>query len=462
MREELYLQWKSRNMINQALTKFVLRRRGYTDLAQLREERNQRYQLERRREEVNDAATQIQALVRKRQARQRYEELKECFQMMDDAARRIQRAYIHYRRAVAMSVLLERKQLQDELKDIGKLREFAAMRIQAMWRGRKERANQGEFLAFMQVHRHKYAGAIQRAWRRFKSLRSAHTIAEEATVSRQSTALHRQQCVAASRIASFFRMYRVRKMLQEQGHHLRPTKFILHNSARRIQCAWRRYASCSYVHQRRLATAFHDTEKVSQEALHAYATLIQALVRGRVLNPIRVALWKDLMHRPDAAGGSSGAGNPTRGWQEDRMDGDSENQCSDTVETAEEGGVPGQSSGQTVESSDMISEHAPQEPNIDPHECIDIPPLTVDNSNTNGPPYSHGDGTDASSGVGAQQLSPTEVCSHECDAAVKREALLDSDAELSSGCLRSDRANGGRVRFILPGEEELRIGAVLS
>lgn len=416
-RSELHTQWKSRNIINEALGKYALRKRGTLQLAALREEKATRDALARRREEVNDAATQIQALVRQRQARRRAQTLRECFAMMDDAARCIQRAFAKYRRDVALSELSERTRLQQEAKDFGKLRQFAATRIQAVWRGRKERQEQAAFLEFMRHHRHRLARRIQCAWRLYKARSSTAKRTEMARAERTSEALHRRQCVAAARIAAVFRMYHVRKTLAAAGHKLPPTKYILFNSARKIQCAWRRYASCSYVQQVRLAVAYRDTEKASQEALHAYATLIQSIVRGRILNRRRVGGLKP-------RGGADGDEKEPRVREEKGagcLHGEEKEEKAPVVDMEPVVSVASTTLDEpaVVEKEEKVI--AEEEPTPSVGEATIVAPASRNEEESHTPPEK-------------------------------------PDSSVVSGCLSSGskKNSSRRIRFILPGEDELR------
>lgn len=306
IRGELAVQWRSRNTINEAITKLVLRRRGVHTLSALAEEKRCRDALRRRREEVRDAAIRIQSLVRQYQAKQRVLRLRECFRLMDEAACRIQGAWTEYKERARRSSSREREALLEEVEAMGKLRTYAATRIQAMWRGSKTRHEQAAFFQFMGSTRHAYAQRIQGAWRRFKAVREGKAVASKVRQERDSAALLGRQINAATIIASLCRMYLVRKTLKDQGRPLFPTEFQRFRAARAIQSAWRCYASRNYVHQMKLATAYEDTEKASSEALHFYATLIQAIVRGKLLNPHRV---DEFLHGPQnpPGNGSSGA-----------------------------------------------------------------------------------------------------------------------------------------------------------
>lgn len=305
-RRELYTQWKSRRIIAHAISTCVLKQRGAKNLEALREERLQQNALRRRREEVSDAATRIQAVARTWLAKRRTRELKECFALMDAAALKIQRAFARHNRRSDLERTMARQRMETEVEEEGKLRTYAATRIQALWRGFLVRNEHSAYFTFLHTGRHDLARRIQSAWHRAKARRELKGIKETVQTAKEAVALERLRCVMATRIAATVRMFLVRRwLIEEEGVVLRPTRYHTHCSARMIQCAWRCYVSRRFVHQVRLATAYTDNEKVSMESLHAYATVIQAVVRGRLLNAGRVAGFNE--RKASAAGFSIGS-----------------------------------------------------------------------------------------------------------------------------------------------------------
>lgn len=289
IRKELHRQWKARQLLQHVLGKHLLRRQGEKRLAALREEKAIRESQQRRGEEVESAAIQIQCMFRQYQARQRVHCMRECFALMDASASRIQHAYKLYLLRVAIAKESEREKCRDSVHEFSRLRNYASTRIQALWRGHQSRKEQKAFLHFMLIERHQLATKIQCAWRKWRATCTARNLQITQQQFSQTAILHHQRSVAATKIASIIRMYLVRKTLPSfPGYRVIHAHYQRHTAARRIQCAWRCYAAKQYVHQLSLATAYHDMQKVTLEARHAYATLIQALVRGRILNPLRI------------------------------------------------------------------------------------------------------------------------------------------------------------------------------
>lgn len=290
VRNEIFRQWKAKQVLQDAIGKYALRFQGKRLLAALRDEKCIREVQQRRREEVEDAAVRIQCMYRQYQARQQVSNLRECFMLMDDSALRIQRAYHSHRLRLANTKANEWEKCRGFVTEMGLLRNYAAERIQALWRSLKTQENQKFYLHFSLIERHKMARKIQCAWRKSRATSRVHCLKVNRQESCQATALYRQRSVAATKVASVFRMYQVRKALPASpGYKIIRTSYQKRTAARCIQCAWRRFASKQYVDQVRLAAVYSEMQKVTLEAHHAYATLIQAVVRGRILNPLRVA-----------------------------------------------------------------------------------------------------------------------------------------------------------------------------
>lgn len=294
VRKELFRQWKAKQVLQDAVAKYALRHQGKRLLAVLRDEKCIREAQRRRREEVEDAVVRIQCMYRQYQARQRVRNIRECFMLMDVSALRIQRAYHLHRLRLANTTECEWEKCRRTVTEMGLLRNYAAERIQALWRGLKTREKQKFYLHFSLIERHKMARKIQCAWRKSRVISIVKSLKKIKQESCQATALYHQRSVAATKIASVFRMYQVRKDLPTvSGYKTIRTSYQKRIAARCIQCAWRRFASKQYVDQVRLATAYSEMQKVTLEAHHAYATLIQAVVRGRILNPLRVARFSE-------------------------------------------------------------------------------------------------------------------------------------------------------------------------
>lgn len=289
-RKELFRQWKARQKLQLVLGKYILRRQGEKQLAALREEKAVRDAHQRRREEVENAVVQIQCVYRQHKAREQVRLMRECFALMDTSASRIQYVYKLYCLRKAITNENEKGKCKASVHEMHRLRIYAATRIQALWRGHQTRQEQRAYLNFMLTERHQLATKIQCAWRKWKAVSTARGVQRKRAAFFHAARLNHCRSVSATKIASVVRMFLVRKSLSScSSSRVIHTNFQRCAAARRIQCAWRCYASKQYVHQLRLSTAYSDMEKVTLEAQHAYATLIQAVVRGRILNPFRMA-----------------------------------------------------------------------------------------------------------------------------------------------------------------------------
>ncbi|ORC87004.1 uncharacterized protein TM35_000241540 [Trypanosoma theileri] len=278
-------QYKQMNILRRFFLKLVLKNRGKHQLSLLREERMQERALRRRREEVTDAAIRIQCCVRRWLSYKQRRELWGQWQWLHHQAYVIQRAYRRYLgRRLLMEMRMEAK-LKEEERLIAQLLRYAASKIQATWRMYNERQSQKDYLQFMRKDRHLFAIRIQKAWLAYKARCEVHW-RERNRIERERFEQRRHQMMmAAVHIQSAARMFLTRRMLLEQGMVLKPTPAKLHRSARSIQCAWRRFAAYEYVQQLRFSRAYYDQQKVNVESLNTYATMIQALIRAKILNP---------------------------------------------------------------------------------------------------------------------------------------------------------------------------------
>ncbi|KAH9600390.1 IQ motif [Trypanosoma melophagium] len=284
-RMECAHQRKKMLILRRFFLSLVLQKRGKNQLLLLREGRTQQRALRRRREEVTDAAIRIQSLVRRWLACRQRRELFIHSQWLHYQAFVIQRAYRrHVGRRLLMEMCMEAN-INAEKRMISQLLHYAATKIQATWRMYHERESQKDYFRFMQRDRHIFAIRIQKAWLAYRARRETYWREMRRIESERFKQQRHEMIMAAIRIQSVARMFLTRCDLLEKGFVLSPTPAKLHRSARSIQCAWRRHAAYEYVQQLRFSRAYYDQQKVNVESLNTYATMIQALIRAKVLNP---------------------------------------------------------------------------------------------------------------------------------------------------------------------------------
>ncbi|GET90191.1 hypothetical protein, conserved [Leishmania tarentolae] len=264
-----------------AVHKFVLLWRGRDELEQLRRDRAAALALQRRREEVAVATVTLQSWVRSWLPHRRaaYERAKRAYLQANafkiwDAFRR------HRSRQALANGRTERRMFRVACR-LADARTEAATCIQSAWRMHRAKRELFDLFQFMLRDRHRYATAIQRRWRGHYARavlvpeRKVHATEREACL-QHSAVLH----CAATRVQSFYRMGRVRIQLLQLGVLLGPTSMYRTAAARRIQTLWRTYAARQRVFRLHLQRSYSAKVAQSQEALHVYATLIQAVARS--------------------------------------------------------------------------------------------------------------------------------------------------------------------------------------
>lgn len=276
-------------VLRRALTSWALRVRGRHLFRQLRVEREERRRLQRRREEVEAACVVIQSVARGWLTRQAFQIQQEQRAQRRDAARVIQRAYRRHRLKAFVMLYRAQRDAAEAARQVAQRRVHSAELIQATWRMHRTRCEYGAYMQFMLRDRHVLARRIQRAWRVYHSKRLAEQRRELQASWDAQWQLQQLTTCAATRIQSVARTFLVRCALQLQGVELPPTPYRRRDAARRIQTVWRGVLARRWVHRLGLAAAFLQQERASQEALHTYATMIQSVVRGRILNPRIVA-----------------------------------------------------------------------------------------------------------------------------------------------------------------------------
>eukprot|EP00455_Lapot_gusevi_P020510 TRINITY_DN21738_c0_g1_i1.p1 TRINITY_DN21738_c0_g1~~TRINITY_DN21738_c0_g1_i1.p1 ORF type:complete len:250 (-),score=14.22 TRINITY_DN21738_c0_g1_i1:198-947(-) len=80
-----------------------------------------------------------------------------------------------------------------------------------------------------------------------------------------------------------------------------PTAMQRRVAALRIQTTWRRFAALMYTNQLRQATTWIDAERIAEEHLHAYATVLQCAVRRYIITPIKLTQARQVREIRSAA-----------------------------------------------------------------------------------------------------------------------------------------------------------------
>ncbi|EKF29953.1 hypothetical protein MOQ_006243 [Trypanosoma cruzi marinkellei] len=282
-------QRKRMDILRRFFLRIVWKKREQRRLRCLREERQGSRMLRRRREEVMDAVLRIQCAARRWLASRVRGVLWAELQRKHHQARIIQRTYRRHLGRRWIRALKAEAKLEEEKRMMGQIMHYSASKIQATWRMYSERRSQAEYLRFLLWERHVLSTRIQRAWRAHKARLQSHW----RRLHEEDTHRHFQQgqyrLMAVIRIQSVVRMFLARQKLLHAGVKLHPTPAFLNWCAQRIQCAWRRYAAYEYVKQLLFSRSYYDQQKINMESLYTYATMIQSLVRAKILNPRRVA-----------------------------------------------------------------------------------------------------------------------------------------------------------------------------
>ncbi|KAF8275917.1 hypothetical protein TcYC6_0011720 [Trypanosoma cruzi] len=288
-RVEIAWQRKRMHILRRFFLCILWKKREQRRLKCLREERQGFRMLRRRREEVLDAVLRIQCAARRWLASRVRSVLWAELQSKHHQARVIQRTYRRHVGRRWIRALKEEARLEEEKRMVGQIIHYSASKIQATWRMYIERRSQAEYLRFLLWERHILSSRIQRAWRAHKARLQSHwrRLHEEDTHRHFQERQYR--LMAVIRIQSVVRMFLARQKLLHAGVRLRPTPAFLNWCAQRIQCAWRRYAAYEYVQQLRFSRSYYDQQKINMESLYTYATMIQSLVRAKILNVRRVA-----------------------------------------------------------------------------------------------------------------------------------------------------------------------------
>ncbi|KAK7195024.1 IQ calmodulin-binding motif containing protein [Novymonas esmeraldas] len=272
-----------------AVLRYVLLWCGHQQLQRLREDRAASLALRRRREEVAVATVKLQRWVRAWLPRRREVHQRARDEYLGAHARTIQTAFRHHRaRRGLASGRAQRCRLGAERQRAERQHE-AATRIQATWRMHRTRAEMYELFKFMLKDRHDYATAVQRRWRGHYA-RAVLAPQHEARVTQREARVQQQAVLhcAAVRVQSFYRMYRVRAQLRRVGVSLPCTLMYRVAAARLIQTRWRAYAAHQRVFRLRQQRAYELKQAQAQEALHAYATRIQAVARSYLVRQGRL------------------------------------------------------------------------------------------------------------------------------------------------------------------------------
>ncbi|KAG5474851.1 hypothetical protein LSCM4_04029 [Leishmania orientalis] len=272
-----------------AVHRFVLRRRGREELQQLRRDRAAALALQRRREEVAVATVILQSWVRtwlprRRAARERVDKAH-----LQAQALKIWGAFRRHRARQALASERTQRRMLGVSRHLAEERNDAATRIQATWRMHRTQRELFDLLKFMLRDRHEYATAVQRRWRGHFARAVLAPQQEVRATESEARLQHRSvlQCSAA-RVQSFYRMYRIRSQLMRLGVLLPPTSMYCIAAARRIQTCWRTYAARQRVSRLWLQRSYARKQAQSHEALHAYATLIQATARSHLVRHRRL------------------------------------------------------------------------------------------------------------------------------------------------------------------------------
>ncbi|KAG5500594.1 hypothetical protein JKF63_03689 [Porcisia hertigi] len=282
--------------------RFVLLWCGRQQLQQLRHDRTAALALMRRREEVAVAVVTLQSWVRswlphRLDVRQRAHTAN-----LNAHAQKIQTAFRHHRvRQALVNGRAQRCRLEVARRR-AEVQNDAAARIQSVWRMYRTQRELFDLFQFMLRDRHKYATAVQRRWRGHHARavlapqRGAHVTNREVSLQNRAA----PPC-AAVRLQSFYRMYRTRIQLLRLGVRLLPTLMYRIAAARRIQTSWRAYAAYQRVLRLRLQRSYILKQAHSQEALHAYATRIQAVARSYLVRCSRLLRSEPTLEQPPAA-----------------------------------------------------------------------------------------------------------------------------------------------------------------
>ncbi|CAJ1029126.1 IQ calmodulin-binding motif containing protein, putative [Leishmania lindenbergi] len=264
-----------------AVHSFVLQWRGREEMRQLRRDRAAALALQRRREEVAVATVTLQSWVRSWLPRRCAARERASRAFQHACALKIWDAFRHYRARQALVSGRTQCGMLGVVRRLAETRNDAATRIQSMWRMHCTQREFFDLLKFMLRDRHEYATAVQRCWRGHYARavlapRRAVRVREYEARLQDRTVL---QC-AAVRVQSFYRMYRTRIQLLRLGVLLPPTFMHRITAARCIQTSWRTYTAYRHVLYLCLQRSYAFKLVQSQEALHTYATLIQAAARS--------------------------------------------------------------------------------------------------------------------------------------------------------------------------------------
>ncbi|CBZ28636.1 conserved hypothetical protein [Leishmania mexicana MHOM/GT/2001/U1103] len=268
---------------------FVLLWRGREELQQLRRDRAAALALQRRREEVAVATVTLQSWARLWLPHRRATRERANRAYLQAHALKICDAFRHHRARQALVNGRTERRMLGVARRLADARNDAATRIQSTWRMYRTQRELFDLVQFMLRDRHRYATAVQRRWRGHYARAVLAPQREEYAMEREACLQHRAvlHC-AATRVQSFYRMYRVRIQLLRLGVLLQPTSMYRIAAARRIQTCWRAYAAHRRVFWLRLQRSYALKLAHSQEALHAYATLIQAAARSYLVRCGRV------------------------------------------------------------------------------------------------------------------------------------------------------------------------------
>ena len=250
----------------------------------------------RRRQEFREAAIDIQRAARKFLARKELIRRQERQQQKVAAACTIQRLARRVRQRKEFHKMRDDKSWKMQRYLLAQLRRYAVTKIQSLWRMRTTMKKTLEIrrqVEFNLVGRHVLAGRIQRLARSFVSkCRLAHSREHRVHMIAMAAANDRRT-VAAMHIQSIMRMFLIRKDLREAQCKLVATITRKKHAAITIQTLWRRFASTQYVNQLQRARAYAESTGIAQEHLHAYATLIQSVVRAKILLQPRLIAAKE-------------------------------------------------------------------------------------------------------------------------------------------------------------------------
>jgi hypothetical protein len=256
-------------------------------LERKRQERLHERAIKKRVQEVREAVMDIQRIARRFLARLQYRRLLRAKQHRHDAASILQRLYYVVRAVKVRRDRAEAREWAIQRYQIAADRQYAATKIQSIYRMRRDTRYAQEYRRFVGVERHLYAAKIQRAFRFFSARQVRHAILATRRASRDEQIARELREASAKRIQHAVRTYVVRRATKRRAAVPVTRQTVAVCKIQRLA----RYMLARTLVMRLLQAREHIRSLArGDEHLTTYAMIVQQAVRKYILMPKQVAV----------------------------------------------------------------------------------------------------------------------------------------------------------------------------